>query len=87
MIIILLEIEYYKERMDNLLQAGESVNELVKEVYWICKDKKQYSYFKYLLECGAEQEDIKIVNLFTLLKLANNTMKKETSSLILMAIQ
>jgi hypothetical protein len=33
LIIILLEIEYYKERMDNLLQAGESVNELVKEVY------------------------------------------------------
>ena len=32
--------------MDNILQAGESVNELVKEVYRICKDKKHYKYFR-----------------------------------------
>ena len=52
------EIEDFTERMEELHEAGESVEELVKEVYKICKDKKTKEVCPH---CGAEQEDIKIV--------------------------
>ena len=52
------EIEDFTERMQDLHEAGESVEELVKEVYKICKDKKTKEVCPH---CGAEQEDIKIV--------------------------
>ena len=46
------------EKMEELHEAGESVEDLVKEVYKICKDKKTKEVCPH---CGAEQEDIKIV--------------------------
>ena len=52
------EIEEYTEKMEDLHKAGESVEELVKEVYKICKDRKTKEVCPH---CGAEQEDIKIV--------------------------
>ena len=52
------EIEEFTEKMEELHEAGESVEELVKEVYKICKDKKTKDVCPH---CGAEQEDIKIV--------------------------
>ena len=52
------EIEEYTEKMQDLHEAGESVEELVKEVYKICKDRKTKEVCPH---CGAEQEDIKIV--------------------------
>ena len=54
------EIEEYTEKMQELHEMGESVEELVKEVYKKCKDRKTSG--KILCpHCGAEQEDIKIV--------------------------
>ena len=52
------EIEEFTEKMEELHEAGESVEELVKDVYKICKDKKTKEVCPH---CGAEQEDIKIV--------------------------
>ena len=59
---------------------------LLKKFIEYVRIKNTINISENLLACGVEQEDIEIVNLFTLLKLANNMMKKETSSLILMAI-
>ena len=52
------EIEEFTEKMEEHQEAGESVEELVKDVYKICKDKKTKEVCPH---CGAEQEDIKIV--------------------------
>ena len=52
------EIEEYTYRMEELHEAGGSVDELVKEIYKICKDRKTKEVCPH---CGAEQEDIKIV--------------------------
>ncbi len=52
------EIEEFTEKMEELQEAGESVEDLVKDVYKICKDKKTKEVCPH---CGAEQEDIKIV--------------------------
>ena len=52
------EIEEYTEKIEELHKSGESVEEIVKEVYKICKDRKTKEVCPH---CGAEQEDIKIV--------------------------
>ena len=52
------EIEEYTEKLNELQEAGESTEELIKEVYKICKTKKAKDVCPH---CGAEQEDIKIV--------------------------
>ena len=52
------EIEEYTEKIQELHEAGESVEEVVKEVYKICKDRKTKELCPH---CGAEQEDIKLV--------------------------
>ena len=52
------EIEEYTEKMEGLQEDGESLEEIVKDVYKICKERKTKEICPH---CGAEQGDIKIV--------------------------
>ena len=53
------EIEEFTEKMEELHISGGSAEELVKEVYQICKDRKNRGY---CIHCDAEQNEIKFTN-------------------------